>query len=130
MRRAVYPMLLCGLALVAAGCGGRGITVEGKVVNGSNPYTMADGEGISINLAKEDGGGSAGATVQKDGTFKIAGADGAGLAPGKYKVTLTHYLPSKGGNAPAAPKPKNASDTWDVSASNTNFTLDMAKYGK
>lgn len=130
MRRAVYFMLLCGLTSAAVGCGGGGVAVTGKVVNGGSPYTLAEGEGLSINLTKEDGGGAGGGTVQKDGTFKIAGPEGAGLPAGKYKVTVTHY-PSpqagKPGAAPSPPKTKDAKEVWDVS-SNKSFDLDFAKY--
>ncbi|HEX4611663.1 MAG TPA: hypothetical protein VH092_25935 [Urbifossiella sp.] len=129
MRRAFFPGLLCGLAL-AAGCGGGGTPVEGQVVNGGTPYSLADGEGISVLLAQEGGSATASGTAEKDGKFKIAGQNGAGLPPGKYKVSVTHYLPAKGGkaDAPVAPKMKTANESWEVGQGNTKFTLDLSKY--
>jgi hypothetical protein len=49
MYRAACWVLFAG-CLAAAGCGGGGADVTGKVLKGSEPYTLGDGEGISINL--------------------------------------------------------------------------------
>ncbi|MFO0796837.1 MAG: hypothetical protein U0804_05125 [Gemmataceae bacterium] len=129
MRRTTTLALACAAALAVAGCGGGGVKVDGKVVNGGSPYALGEGEGININLTPEGGGPAVGGQVEKDGSFKIAGLEGAGMAPGKYKVSVTHYPPSGGKAAKGPPMPvtKNLGESWDVSASNHTFTLDMAK---
>lgn len=129
MRRTIVS-LACAAALAAAGCGGGGVKVDGKVVKDGAPYTLGEGEGISINLTPESGGTAVGGQVDKDGSFKISGLEGAGVPNGKYKVSITHYPPAgaKGGKGgPPMPTTKSLSETWDVSSSNHTFTLDMAK---
>lgn len=124
MKRLSWIALLFALGFVA-GCGGGGVEVDGKVVNGATQYTLAEGESINIGLQGKDATGVA--TVQKDGTFKAKRSDGALLPAGSYTVTVTHY-PATGGKGPPQPKTMSAGETWEVSPSNKSFTVDLAKY--
>lgn len=123
-------VLWLGLFIVACGltgCGGGGVDVDGKVVNGGNPYTLSEGEAINISLQGDSASGNA--TVEKDGHFVAKKSDGKPLPPGQYKVTVTHYPPTAAGSkGPPQPKTKTANETWDVSSSNKTFTLDLSKY--
>jgi hypothetical protein len=121
-------VLWLGMFVVACtltGCGG-GVEVDGKVVNGGNPYSLSEGEAINIVLQGDTATGSA--TVEKDGHFVAKKSDGKPLPPGQYKVTVTHYPPTAGAKGPPQPKTKTANETWDVSSSNKTFTLDLSKY--
>lgn len=130
MMKRLWSLGLFVALCAAAGCGGGGVSVEGKVVNGGNPYTLSEGEAINIGLQGDGTSGSA--TVQKDGSFVAKKSDGKSLPPGKYKVSITHYpatAAGKGkGGGPPQPQTKTAGETWDVSSSNRTFTLDLAKY--
>ncbi|MBY0514707.1 MAG: carboxypeptidase-like regulatory domain-containing protein [Gemmataceae bacterium] len=128
--RVAYLALVCGVTLAASGCGGTVTDAGGKVVSGGNQYTLADGEGIMINLTSEDGK-TASAQVEKDGTFKLRspGSD-SGVPPGKYKVGYTHYPPAAGGKGQGNPVTKNTKEEWDISSSNRSFTLDIGPQKK
>jgi hypothetical protein len=133
MKRVLWVVLFAALC-ATAGCGAGGVDVDGKVVNGGAPYTLAEGE--AINIALQATGATGSATVQKDGTFVAKRSDGKPLPPGQYKVSITHYPPVDAGAAaagkapkgPPTPKTKTAGETWDVSSSAHTFTLDLAKY--
>ena len=112
-------VLCCGLLLAAAGCGGGGVGAEGKILKDGNPYTLAENEGLSINLTSEDGN-TWSTKVEKDGRFKFNGP------PGKYKVSYTYYLqPTAKG--PVPPVNKNTSEIWDLTSARTDLTLEIGK---
>ncbi len=124
--------VLAGLAIVTAltmqGCGGGGVAVSGKVVNGDKPYSTEELGDMTITMA--GGAGKAyTAKVQPDGTFKVD-AEAGGVAAGSYKVSFTQY-PSKAEMAklkgPPTPKTKETSVSWDVTTVKGDFTLDVSK---
>lgn len=124
--RATILFLVLGLTLSALGCGGaNGVTGEGKVVKRGEPYKLAEGEGISLNLQSEDNKSSVSGTVNADGTFTLKGPAGANFAPAKYKVSYTHYLPTKD-KGPAAPNTITTTEVWDLTSSKTDLVLDIA----
>lgn len=116
------------LALVAAGCGGGGTSIDGKVTNGGQPYTPSRDGDLNIGLTAESGGKNYSGKAGEDGTFKIEK-----VPAGKYTVTVTRYPPITGagdGKAPKSPPmsgSKKLDETWDVSSSSKSFTLDVAK---
>jgi hypothetical protein len=125
-------LLLLGVALLVtvglSGCGGGGgVALTGKVVNGDKPYSPEQDGDLSIMLAG-DAGKSYTMRTQPDGSFKID--DSKGIAPGKYKVSLTKY-PSKAQmekvKGPPTSVTKETGETWDVSSSNKSFTVDVSK---
>jgi len=125
--RVTWLILFCGLCLAASGCGG-GVPVEGKVVKGGSPYTLAEGEGITITLVSEDGKTNCSGKVEKDGSFTLLGPSGGAVPPGKYKVGYVHYAPAPGPTKGAPPPvTKNTKETWDINSSNRTFTLDIGK---
>jgi hypothetical protein len=132
IRAKLYTVgLLIAASTILTGCGsGGGVAVTGKAVNGAKEYSPATDGDLNITLASEGGGKDNGSgKVEEDGTFTIKTASGGGLPPGKYKVTVTRY-PSKAEMKPGVhPSPKNVTlpDAWDVSSSNSSFTLDAAK---
>lgn len=127
MRRVAGSILLTALCVVAQGCGASGVLVDGKLVDGGAPYTLSEGEGISLTLASEDGKTSCGANVENDGTFQVKTTTGQPVPPGKYQVSIIHYRPVAGKGTPTPPAPLDTGEVWDVSSSNRSFTLDLAK---
>jgi hypothetical protein len=125
--RLSLPALALVLCAALSGCGGGGVSVDGKVVKDGAAYTLAEGEGLSINLASEDGKAGGSGTVNKDGTFTIKSAGDKPVAPGKYKVSLTHYKPADAKKGPAQPDTKQLSEAWEVSGGSKSFTIDIAK---
>jgi len=130
--------LLFGCMFALTGCGGGGMTVDGKVTNGGQPYVPSKDGAMSVGLTGEGAGKSFSSKVEDDGTFKIAG-----VPAGKYDVTATIYptpestaKAGKANNAGAGGAPLSSSsastskkldEKWDVSSSNKSFTLDVSK---
>ena len=106
MKRAFTVVPGFVLCAALAGCGASGVEVDGKVVNGVTPYTLADGESINITLRGDDGSTGT-ATVEKDGTFKAKASSGGQVKPGTYKVSITHYPPAAAVAAAAAAAAKD-----------------------
>lgn len=80
--RNVFLAALAAFSFTAAGCGGGAGKVEGLVTLDGAPV---DGATVTFNPVGEGRPGSAVTNAQ--GIFKIEGKEG--LAPGKYKVTVT-----------------------------------------
>lgn len=89
MRRYCLLPALAALGMLA-GCGGGGggptIPVNGVVMMDGKPFDNA-----SVTFYAETGGLGGSARTGSDGKFVIMGGDGKskGLAPGKYKVTVS-----------------------------------------
>jgi hypothetical protein len=81
------------LVLLAAGCDGSHIKAKGRIVKGGQPFLTQPGEGLRIMFSPVEATGTrydsyAAAYHAGDGTFQVTGKDGAGLPPGKYRVSL------------------------------------------
>ncbi|HEX4614163.1 MAG TPA: hypothetical protein VH092_38630 [Urbifossiella sp.] len=128
--RAMGFFLVGFMAVAAVGCGGGddGVKVSGQVVKNGAPYTLADGEAITINLTSADGKTTCTTSAQNDGAFSVQKPSGGPVPAGKYKVSYTFNQSS----APGAKKTftktvtKNADD-WDISPTNASFTTDIGK---
>src|SRR5438067_3536250 len=103
--------MLFTVALLTAGCGGDGVpktVAKGKLLDKGKPFTLdmsklalpkgatapppGAGQGglLRVGFASEDGGEQIYAVVDAEtGTFTVPGADGKGIKPGKYKVSIT-----------------------------------------
>jgi hypothetical protein len=120
-------MLVLGIALMAAvGCGGGGQTIEGKVVNGGQPFSPEKDGDVNVGLTAVEGGKNYSGKAGADGTFKIEK-----VPSGKYDVNVTRY-PKMDPNAkqtgpPPAAGNKKYPEQWEVSSSNKTFTLDLTK---
>ncbi|MBM3979998.1 MAG: hypothetical protein FJ304_06885 [Planctomycetes bacterium] len=117
-------------ASAALGCGAAGVEVDGKLTNGAAAYSLAENETITVTLIGEAGQMGT-AEVQKDGSFVVKDGTGKPLKPGKYKITIVHYVMPKTkakDGSPPMPTTKETGETVDVSASNKSITIDMAKY--
>lgn len=126
--RSRSPVLILAVALCAVvGCGGGGVEVTGKVTKGGAAFVPAEGEGVSITLTSDDGSTVCSGTSEKDGSFTIKATGDKSVPPGKYKVTVTHYLPKQNGAGASVPTPKTYPEDWTVSADSKSFNLDMTK---
>ena len=116
--------LLVGASLVAAGCGGGGGPVDGKVTNAGKPYAPAtDGE-LSISLTADEGGKNYPNKVGDDGSFKLDN-----VPAGKYSVTATRYpvIGAERPKTPPTPKNMKLDEKWEVSGTSKSFTLEVTK---
>jgi hypothetical protein len=89
-------LLLCGLSVVAVGCGPSGakpVKVTGKVNLNGKPV-----EGAEVTFLSTTGGRSASGKTESDGSFKLTTLKtGDGAVPGDYKVTVTKVSSKSGG---------------------------------
>src|SRR4051812_38725519 len=84
------------LALLPTGCGGTpGVVVKGKLVYNGEPvpgtrWKLGPGDpGITINFYPLEPGPEEQAVFDAaTGTFEVRGAEGKGIRPGKYKITV------------------------------------------
>ena len=133
MKRFMGLMLLIVLG-AATGCGGGGVPVDGKVVDGNKPFTLAEGDSVTITMTSEDDKTTCTANVDKEGNFTAKTSTGQLVPPGKYKVTVLRYhlsttppALSKTPPPPQTPTSLETGEVWDVSSTNKTFTLDISK---
>jgi hypothetical protein len=119
-------ILLTSIALLT-GCGPGGLPVEGKVVNGEQPYAKATDGDVSLGFSPVDGqGGSGTAKVNDDGTFKVTGPEGGGIKAGKYNVNATIY-PASADASKGPPTPQQKKLPEPVEITGSAVTIDLAK---
>jgi hypothetical protein len=112
--------LLLSSLFVIVGCGGPPqveITIE--LVSGGAPAKIPDGDMYSITL-----NGTKTFSGQTDPTGKLVLK---GVTAGSYKVNITHYAKSTGAAPKGPPAMKTMPDDLNVSATTTNFKLDISK---
>jgi hypothetical protein len=97
-------MILVPLVLAISGCGSsQGIWVQGKLTKGGAKYEVPADQDLNMTFYlmepshtgdRTTPAGQAYMAVFKseDGTFTVAGPDGLGIPPGKYRVSLTQKL--------------------------------------
>jgi len=93
LSRFVSCVLCAALCLLAAACGSAG-SVKGKLTHGGQPVTVDKTKGkiaVTFHLLDQKGAATSSfpANVNPDdGTFTVAGRDGGGIPPGKYRVSV------------------------------------------
>jgi len=75
-------------ALVAAGCGGQGTKLKGKVLKNGQPYQIGSDESFSLLFSQPGANFMAAAMVSPDGTFILDGPANKGVPPGKYQIKV------------------------------------------
>jgi hypothetical protein len=93
--RSLAFCLLCALAF--SGCSGDGkLQPRGKILKSGAPFTVPEEEYVRITFHPIPADGSRARHTyvavynNSDATFKVVGADGRGLPPGKYRVAVEH----------------------------------------
>jgi hypothetical protein len=103
MLRLFGAVVACIFVFSLVGCGVSHVPVAGKVTVDGAPLDTGN---VSYHPAAAGAGGMIGSSeIASDGSYKIMAEGKAGLAPGKYKVTVT------------AGKPSNPSDPYSVPVS-------------
>ena len=144
MRPTMRLLTIFLLGSLLVGCGGSRVKARGRLVKNGEPFVPNEKETVHVAFfpAGEESQSSDRSYVVKfnraDGTFLVSGADGKGLPPGKYRVTValmkdrTDAL--KGAfnakNSPLVCEVKNTSDEITVdlaAASKANSPADSAK---
>jgi hypothetical protein len=92
-----FAFFFCFSVLVLSGCSGDGkLQPRGKILKGGSPFTVPEEEYVRITFHPIPADGSRARHVYAavynhgDATFKVVGADGKGLPPGKYRVAIEH----------------------------------------
>lgn len=98
--RAIASSFVLGMAFLATGCGGGGVPtlpVNGVVTMDDKPL-----DGAQVTFYAEAGGLGGQARTGSDGKFVVVAGDGKskGLAPGKYKVTVSKMAGMEDGKEP------------------------------
>ncbi len=101
MRRRDFALVLWLVPLAAlSGCGsGETVRASGKLIKGGGPYAAPSDQSVRVTLVRTEPSSQArvgeeywAQVDQTNGTFVLAGADGAGIPPGKYRVLITQKL--------------------------------------
>lgn len=127
----------CGLFFLS-GCGPKGATIHGKVILPTG-VQLKDDDSLSVILVPVEATAPAGGTGKvniADLTFTIAGNEGKGTLPGKYKVAVTCVPYSRSGPEGAQRKkqldaafsafsPEKTPLTVDLTGAETQLTVDL-----
>jgi hypothetical protein len=125
--------LIC-LALPFIGCyrGGDTVRVTGQLTKDGKPYS-ANLSGQEPDTFAVDFVGTIkehqyryGATINSDGSFRVAGADGSGIPRGHYKITVLHsgFLGAGGDRLQTRFAEEKTPLAVDLSK-NTRLTIDL-----
>jgi len=129
--RTIVCSLVLVLACVLLGCGPSRAKVNGKIVKGSEPYTLSDKGVFVLSFIPESGGGGKAynATTKPDGTFTIVGPEGKGIPAGKYKVNLQAMDPYGGPDSKdkLGGKYVGEKSSLVVDVGRTDLTIDVGK---
>jgi hypothetical protein len=87
-----FTLLCCAGACSLAGCGGKSVKVNGKVVLPAS-VTLAPDDTLEVTLVPEDPaqGGVAGKVDPSTLAFTVVGNSSVKLPPGRYKVAVACY---------------------------------------
>lgn len=100
IRKIRFVILSCIAATwVVAGCGteDQGVKVAGQVFQDGQPIKFLPSEDITIGFSEEIPAGQkplgfSGVVQSKDGAFVLSGPGGKGVAPGKYRISLSSQV--------------------------------------
>jgi hypothetical protein len=82
------------LFLALAGCGSGLLKPSGRLLKDGKPFVPGPNQTVQVVFfpvteGKSDEGGSYPAEVNREsGTFRVVGANGKGLPPGKYRISV------------------------------------------
>jgi predicted small lipoprotein YifL len=125
LRFAVIFPAVCLILFALSGCGGRAVSVKGNLVLPPN-LTLQESDQVAMSFQPSDskeGGGGMAVYTPADKSFIVKSADGKGLPPGKYKVSV-RIVPYPG----SADSEKRAASFADLNAkyaSGASLTYDV-----
>ena len=127
-----FAVLLC-CAFVLCGCeADPRLQAKGQIVKGGVPFTVPEDEYVRIvfHPIPADGKRATNTYVavydNRDGRFKVAGADGRGLPPGKYRVSVEHERKRKDLFTGAYDADRSPF-VFDVDSSSKEIVIDLDK---
>ena len=93
MRSLRYLIAALAVGLVASGCSRPMLQTKGRVLKGGQPFLAKEGEFVRVTFVPVTDGGRApdyfvAEVNREDSTFRVAGKDGRGMPPGKYRVAV------------------------------------------
>ncbi len=84
--------LVASVAVSAVGCGSPLLKTRGRVLKGGSPFLAKQGEFVRVTFVPVTVTGPADAYVAEvdraTGEFHVAGKDGKGMPPGRYRVSV------------------------------------------
>jgi hypothetical protein len=104
MHRLAWNLILVPLALAIWGCSSsQGILVQGKLTKGGVKYVVPADQKLHMTFYSMEPWSDGARTIpagqaytadykSEDATFTVAGPDGLGIPPGKYRVSVTQQL--------------------------------------
>lgn len=96
-------LILCAISIT--GCGNELPTLTGKVTLDGNPPPEDLGSG-TISFTHVDGGSTAFANIQPDGSYEAKTGAAEGLKPGRYKVRVAAVIGAVPPPSPDNPSPR------------------------
>jgi hypothetical protein len=118
-------------AALLAGCGSRGVTVQGRLEMNGAPYRPAAGETVVVTFLAGAGGKAVSypASVSAEGTFTVGGPEGKGIPPGRYRVAVsaTTYGSGSGDRFGGTFGPADTPLACEVTAGTKEITVDLGK---
>jgi hypothetical protein len=106
--RRLFGWLLLAALPLAGGCGNSEVVARGIILRNNESVVFEPTDSVFLSFSTVDAPSSKAFSgqVKKDGSFTVAGAEGGGIPPGKYRITLStrHY----------GPPPKNTSGEQPV----------------
>src|SRR4029077_18187191 len=120
-------------ALLLSGCGGDGkLKARGQIVKDGAPFTVPEEENVKIGFfpifpdGKRADNSYFAEYSNSDGKFKVVGADGNGLPPGKYRVSVEHQRKKKD-LFKGAYDADRSPFVFDIDSSSKEIVIDLAK---
>jgi hypothetical protein len=126
-------VLLIGCLLT--GCGQDRVKARGRLLKSGQPFVPSEKEIVHVALFPAGEGSDASARSyvamfnRQDGTFKVTGADGKGLPPGKYRVAVSLMKEHKD-ELKGAFNVQNSPVVCEVSSASSEITVDLATPSK
>ena len=126
-------MLLLLGAVLLSGCGGDGkLKAQGQLLKGGVPFTVPEEEYVRITFHPIPADGQrathtyVAVYTNGDGRFTVVGADGRGLPPGKYRVSVEHERKRKD-LFKGAYDADRSPFVFDVDGRSQEIVIDLAK---
>jgi hypothetical protein len=134
MKHACLPLLALLCIVFGAGCGGDGrMNIRGRIVKGGSAFTVPEDDFVRLAFVPVMPDGKPPTTSyiaaynNKEGTFKVLGADLAGLPSGKYRVTVSHERKRGQDLFKGAYDLEKSPFVFDITSSSQEIVIDLDK---
>jgi hypothetical protein len=108
--RCLLGWLLLAALPLASGCGNSEVAARGIILRNNESVVFEPTDSVFLTFSTVDTPTERAFSgqVKKDGSFTVSGAQGGGIPPGKYRITLStrHYGPPPKNTGGDQPPPK------------------------